>query len=113
MTTANGTERDANMKREYLRVLNDIPDKIFESRALKTAMMSNMHGSGQDLKGSQLWNRFKSTQLEIKNRYNTNLPTQLRILPSGHSMRDARDAFILARYKEDFVSIDVSQFMLL
>ena len=55
MTTATGADHNANMKREYVCILKDIPNKIFESRALKTAMLPNMHGSGQDPKGSQLW----------------------------------------------------------
>ena len=74
-------QRDENMKMEYVWILREIPDRLFRHHR-KQEILLKIHGSGQDLNGTQLWVRFKSTQQEIKNCYSTNLPTQMRILPS-------------------------------
>ena len=93
------------MLNTYIKSITDIPIKMFNPPSLKDAMAKKLHGGGTPLNGEKLWIKFKDITKVIKNDYIMRLPQNLNLLPSGQSMWEGRNAFVMTRYKDENVSI--------
>ena len=102
--TSNSTARNEKLHKVYIDTLRAFDLSCFEPPSLLDTMLNKLYNAQQTITGGRLYAKCTEWRSEIRNSYQPKLPNNLSTLPSGTSMRDAYNKFILQRYKEAHVS---------
>ena len=97
-------ERNGHMLTEYVNIMGALPLVLFSPPNLRRIMCCHIHGTAANaaLTGEKLYNKFLKIQREIGRDYENSMPMSLHAdLPSGESIRDLWNKFILLTFKED------------
>lgn len=97
-------ERNAKMLRRYRDLIRDIPDEYFSDLRLKSQMKDRYYQGQRDFDGARLWDKYKDVIQQVRNKYINILPNNLANLPSGTSISEHYNSFVLAKYREANVS---------
>ena len=92
-------QRHANMLEKYRALVNEIPDRAFDSPGRRASMLRRVAYAQTDYDGKQLYDKAQARLRTIRNEYVPHLPNPYRG-PSGNNIFDQIKALILLKYKE-------------
>lgn len=101
--TAGETRDDAQhakIKKEYIELINSLPNSAFLSTAVKTAMLDGRKGCGPGLDGKNLQRQYKDFRTAVRKVF-ADLPTDYSSIPSGKQLYDIISDHIATIFKNN------------